>query len=214
MKRNNMILYKKLQEIDKNKKKKNIKNLATTYNFRKKNKNKEVYVQNGIKALAQENLFMLKRLLERTSNINNRKLKQDFEKNQEYKHNICFYPSINFLSKNKVNEPIIESFNKTKDKFKSSLSNFPGITKYSSLHFRKTYFNNHILDSQFYRNAIRTKRYSPDRTTRIKTEEDSKSGIDDIHSGNTFDKGTGSGSLAGTRDKSEIKKKKKKSTKN
>ena len=117
MKRNNMILYKKLQEIDKNKKRKNIKNLATTYNFRKKNKNKEVYVQNGIKALAQENLFMLKRLLERTSNINNRKLKQDFEKNQEYKHNICFYPSINFLSKNKVNEPVIESFNKGIGKF-------------------------------------------------------------------------------------------------
>ena len=183
-----MILYKKLQEIDKNKKRKNIKNLATTYNFRKKNKNKEVYVQNGIKTLAQENLFMLKRLLERTSNINNRKLKQDFEKNQEYKHNICFYPSINFLSR---------------------------ITKYSSLHFRKTYFNNHILDSQFYKNAIRTKRYSPNRTsTRVKTEENSKSGEDDIHSGNTFDKGTGSGSLAGTRDKSEIKEKKKKETKN
>jgi len=210
MKRNNMILYKKLQEIDKNKKKKNLKNLATTYNFRKKNKNKETYVQNGIKALAQENLFMLKRLLERTSNINNRKLKQDFEKNQEYKHNICFYPSINFLAKNKVNEPIIESFSTTKDKFKSSLSNFPGITKYSSLNFRKTYFNNHILDSQFYKNAIRTKRFSPGRTTRVKTEEDSKTGVDDIISGNTFDKGSGSASLAGTRDKSEIREKKKK----
>lgn len=36
-----MILYKKLQEIDKNKKKKNIKNLATTYNFRKKIKIKK-----------------------------------------------------------------------------------------------------------------------------------------------------------------------------
>ena len=209
-----MILYKKLQEIDKNKKRKNLNNLATTYNFKKKKIYKEIYIQNGIKALAQENLFMLKRLLERASNINNRKLKQDFEKNQEYKHNICFYPSINFLSKNKVNEPVIESFNTTKDKFKSSLSNFPGITKYSSLHFRKTYFNNHILDSQFYKNAIRTKKYSPDRTTRVKTEEESKSGMDDIRSGNTFDKGTGSGSLAGTRDKSEINEKKKKSTKN
>jgi hypothetical protein len=209
-----MILYKKLQEIDKNKKRKNLNNLATTYNFKKKKIYKEIYIQNGIKALAQENLFMLKRLLERASNINNRKLKQDFEKNQEYKHNICFYPSINFLSKNKVNEPIIESFNTTKDKFKSSLSNFPGITKYSSLHFRKTFFNNHILDSQFYKNAIRTKKYSPDRTTRVKTEEESKSGMDDIGSGNTFDKGTGSGSLAGTRDKSEIKEKKKKGTKN
>lgn len=212
MKRNNMILYKKLQEIDKNKKRKNFKNMATTYNFRKKNKNKETYVQNGIKALAQENLFMLKRLLERTSNINNRKLKQDFEKNQEYKHNICFYPSINFLSKNKVNEPIIESLNSTKDKFKSSLSNFPGITKYSSLHFRKTYFNNHILDSQFYKNAIKTKRYSPDRTTRVRTEENSGSRECDIRSGNTFDKGSRSSSLGGTRDKSEIKGNKKKAT--
>ena len=30
-----MILYKKLQEIDKNKKKKNLKNLGTTYSTRK-----------------------------------------------------------------------------------------------------------------------------------------------------------------------------------
>ena len=91
-----MILYKKLLEIDKNRRNKLSQNAPPVFNFKKKNKEK--YVQNEIKTLAQENLFMLKRLLERTSNINNLKLKQDFEKNQEYKNNICKYPSINFYS--------------------------------------------------------------------------------------------------------------------
>ena len=75
IKRNNMILYKKLLEIDKNRKKKFTQNYEPILNFKKKSK--EIHVQNEIKALAQENLFILKRLLERNSNINNRKLKQN-----------------------------------------------------------------------------------------------------------------------------------------
>ena len=102
-----MILFKKLLEIDKNKKKRLTKNFTTTTNLIKRNK--RAYFQNEVKNLAQENLFMLKRLLEKTSSINNFKLMKDYEKNQEYKNNICFYPSINFFSNNN-NKPIIQSF--------------------------------------------------------------------------------------------------------
>ena len=63
-----MILFKKLLEIDRNKKKKIKRNF---YSF---NKNKKVYFQNEIKNLAQENLFMLKRLIEKAPSINNVKL--------------------------------------------------------------------------------------------------------------------------------------------
>ena len=149
-----MILYKKLLDIDKNSKKKIYQNLAPILNIKKKSQN--VHVQNEIKALAQENLFMLKRLLEKTSNINNKKLKEDFEKNQEYKNHICNYPSINFYKNTKINEPIIKSFNFNNGKSKNNANTFPSIYKMSSLQFgqygkRRTHINK--LDQQYYKSA-------------------------------------------------------------
>ena len=47
---------------------------------------------------------MLKRLLEKKGNIDNQKLKRDFQKSQEYKNNICNFPSINSNRIKKVNE--------------------------------------------------------------------------------------------------------------
>ena len=169
-----MILFKKLLEIDKNKKKRLTKNFTTTTNLIKRNK--RAYFQNEVKNLAQENLFMLKRLLEKTSSINNFKLMKDYEKNQEYKNNICFYPSINFFSNNN-NKPIIQSFYFNDDKNKKS---FPSIYKTKSFQYnkRKTYFNNHKLDSQFYKSAKRSIYSKFNKTSVNKTEVETGSGGD------------------------------------
>jgi hypothetical protein len=203
IKRNNMILYKKLLDIDKNRRKKISQNLAPILNTKKKNK--EIHVQNEIKTLAQENLFMLKRLLEKASNINNRKLKEDFEKNQEYKNNICNYPSINFYKNAKISEPIIESF-----KNKNNTNAFPTIYKMSSLQFNKrgNIFNK--LDEQYYKNVKKNIKNESIIKSENNTEEknsgnDSGSGDDDE---NNSGSGSGSGSGCGSGDMTESEDKK------
>lgn len=193
-----MILFKKLLEIDRNKKKKIKRNF---YSF---NKNKKVYFQNEIKNLAQENLFMLKRLIEKAPSINNVKLQQDYEKNQKYKNHICFYPSINFYS-NTINQPIIESFNFNDDKNKNNINNIPSIYKTNAFQFNKgkSYFQNHILDSQFYKNAKRNLKLSKfNRTYGNRTEFEIICGNDSIsRRSGSLDNGIscGSGSLTRTR---------------
>ena len=212
IKRNNMILYKKLLDIDKNRRKKISQNLASILNTKKKNK--EIHVQNEIKTLAQENLFMLKRLLEKTSNINNRKLKEDFEKNQEYKNNICNYPSINFYKNAKINEPIIESFNFYKDKSKNNTNSFPIIYKMSSLKFnkRRNHFNK--LDEQYYKNVKKNiKNESIIKSENNTEEKNSGSGDDDENnrgsgsgSGSGSESGSGSGDMTESEDKKSLEK--------
>ena len=203
-----MILYKKLLEIDKNMKKKFTQNYEPILNFKKKSK--EIHVQNEIKALAQENLFILKRLLERNSNINNRKLKQDFEKNQEYKNIICNYPSINFYSNNQVNEPIIKSFN-LKDKDNNNKSILPTIYKMSSLQFRKRKTNYNRLDEQYYKNAKKTLKTNPStKNENFIEEKKSSSGsgngsLDEDEKNNGSGDGSDSGSRNGSEDKESSK---------
>ena len=203
-----MILYKKLLEIDKNRKKKFTQNYEPVLNFKKKSK--EIHVQNEIKALAQENLFILKRLLERNSNINNRKLKQDFEKNQEYKNIICNYPSINFYSNNQVNEPIIKSFN-LKDKDNNNKSILPTIYKMSSLQFRKRKTNYNRLDEQYYKNAKKTLKTNPStKNENFIEEKKSSSGsgngsLDEDEKNNGSGDGSDSGNRNGSEDKESSK---------
>lgn len=52
--------------------------------------------KNDIIRVAQENLFMLKRLSERTSFYNVEKWNQDYEASQYYKKNHCLHPPIDF----------------------------------------------------------------------------------------------------------------------
>ena len=193
-----MILYKKLLEIDKSKskKKKLIQRSPQVFNFKKRNK--EIYVQNEIKTLAQENLFMLKRLLEKTPNIDNRKLKEDYEKNQEYKNILCNYPSINFFNTNK-NGPIIKSFNAAAGKTKSSnTSRLPTLYKISSLNFTKGRINK--LDEQYYKHATKAiKSNGIQKEEKLKSEKD-------VHSGSGSGSGSGSEDVSGNGDKESSKK--------
>ena len=114
-----MILYKKLLDIDR----KGTMSKVMTPVYKLKKKNKQIYIKNGIKTLAQENLFILKRILEKKGNIDNQKLKKDFQKSQEYKNNICNFPSINANRIKKVNEKINQNLHSTNNKTLPSIIN-------------------------------------------------------------------------------------------
>lgn len=59
--------------------------------------------------ITQENQHMLKRLNDKQSSFNNNKLLQDYEKSQEYKKNICVFPSIKFENPLKNESAFVET---------------------------------------------------------------------------------------------------------
>ena len=89
-----MILYNKLYYIDKYGHKKIRKQMKPIFQSTKQSLygNKKY----DIIRVAQENLFMLKRLSERTSFYNVEKWNQDYEASQYYKKNHCLHPPIDF----------------------------------------------------------------------------------------------------------------------
>ena len=97
--RDNKILYNKLFNIDKYGHKKIKKQLKPLY---QPGKNLlSGYKKNEIMRVAQENLYMLKRLNEKTSFYNVDKLNKDYEMSQYYKKNHCLYSPIDFIKANK-----------------------------------------------------------------------------------------------------------------
>ena len=86
--------------------------------------------------VAQENLYMLKRLNEKTSFYNVNKLNRDYEMSQYYKKNHCLYSPIDFTKSNKfLSGSIIKLtkkkfFNKTHYASTGKLEYIPPITPY------------------------------------------------------------------------------------
>ena len=89
-----MVLYNKLYNIDKYGHKKHLKQMKPIFQYTKQtmagNKKHEII------RVAQENLYMLKRLNERTSFYNVEKWNKDYEAAQYYKKNHCLYSPIDF----------------------------------------------------------------------------------------------------------------------
>ncbi len=105
IKKTNESLFRRILSINNRSRKFNLKqNLG----FRKIKKSGS-FVQNEIKTIAQENLFMLKRLLVLSPVYSNEKWKNEHEQNKKYKENICIFPSIDFSEFRKSNEPIIKN---------------------------------------------------------------------------------------------------------
>ena len=59
-------------------------------------RNNDGYIKLGIMNLAQENLYMLKRLTEKKSEYSVKKMEQDYKRVQNYKKIKCNFPCINF----------------------------------------------------------------------------------------------------------------------
>ena len=62
-------------------------------------RNNDGHIKLGIMNLAQQNLYMLKRLTEKKSEYSVKKLEEDYKKIQNYKKIMCNFPCINFKPK-------------------------------------------------------------------------------------------------------------------
>ena len=104
-----MILYQKLYDIDKNSHKTISKSLKPVFKFKKRNR--EEQVKNEIKSLAQENLFILKKILNKNSEYSAKKYEEQYKQSQRYKKMLCHYNSIDFATSKNNNEPIVQTCN-------------------------------------------------------------------------------------------------------
>ena len=125
--------------------------------------------------MAQENLFILKRLLEQKGNIDNQKLKKDFQKSQEYKNNICNFPTINTNRIKRVNEKVNQNLH-----YSSNNKTLPAIVN----------SNNNKLNKRYYKEVLLKKNTNLIKKTK-KIEKEKKLEKKDIMSDN------GSGSRSG-----------------
>ena len=221
IRRNNMILYQKLYEIDKNGRQSISKSLKPVFRFKKNQR--EIFVKNGIRTLAQENLFILKKLLSKNSEYNFNRMEKEYQQSQKYKQNICHYPSINFhtYSAKDSNAPIVQSYQfqkeKTKKDDKNKLPKIGGVTIKSTFRvFRTTHGN--MLDEIYYKEATRSSKMNSTTKSKFKntrygntkrlpkeqsdideaSNEGSSSGKGDDNSDNRSGSGDGSGSGEGS----------------
>ena len=97
----NIKLYKRLFEIE-NKGKKRIFGKVFSENNCSNTKGKKNInsVKNNIMEMAQENLYMYKRLRDKQPTYDLDKYLKDYNQNQYYKQNLCKFPSINFYKEN------------------------------------------------------------------------------------------------------------------
>ena len=176
-----MILYHKLYDIDNNGSQTISKSLKPAYRA-PKNKRANI-VKNEIKALAQENLFILKRLLSKDSEYNTQKLEKEYQKYQKYKKSICHYPSINFYNSKNKNAPIVQSykFNEKKEKKIETvkLPKIGGVTLKSTY---KVFHTTHgTLDERYYKEAMKSSRLTSANKSKYKaTKYETKNSLQEL----------------------------------
>ena len=221
-----MMLYQKLYDIDRNHPKSISKSLKPIFKFKKRNR--EEYVKNEIKSLAQENLFILKKILNKNSEYSAKKYEEQYKQSQKYKKMLCHYNSIDFWTSKNNNEPIVQSCNFCSTKKSGQKLPKLGLKKKASMKvFRTTVSRGGNLDERYYKEATRSRKMSS--TTRSKfrnTRYDDKnkkgkeaSNIDEeSNEGSSSDKkisgkensenGSGSDSGSGSGEGSELNKSK------
>jgi len=152
IKRDNMKIFQKLSDIDKNPR-----SLYGLPSFKFRKNNRESLVKNGIKALAQENLFILKKLISQESVYKRDKFEQMFRESRNYKRNICHFPSINFYKTNTWKRPLIQSYDiqPKKHRIVKTEGNYPSINnpknakKFISLQTKYALINNKLNPCYF-----------------------------------------------------------------
>ena len=142
-------LYKRLFEIESKGYKTIFGKLYPIYHNKINTKNIAV-IKNNIVEIAQENLFMYKRIKDKHSSYELNKLLKDYSKNQYYKQNACRYPSIDFIKdiKNK-------SINSKEHKRKKNIMT----CKTENNYFPKIYntiTSNFKSNVNFYKNEMNT----------------------------------------------------------
>ena len=127
-----MKLYKRLNDIERRGKRTVFGKMFSKNNELKIKGKNTIKVKNNIKEIAQENLFMYKRLRDKQPTYDMEKYLREYDKNQMYKQNACKYPSINFYKENKKKNVHSCSINAYKTKrisniCKTEFEHFPKI---------------------------------------------------------------------------------------
>lgn len=139
-------------EIGKNKEIDFEKNFLKNQDIEIRGKNSNLLKKNIMK-IAQENLFMYKRLKDKSSFYDFNKFLKEYEQNQYYKKNACNFPCINFYKEKKNNCRNKDLYSFSLDEIKHKNSNnicktdkdsFPKVT--SNITTRHSTVNNTIED--------------------------------------------------------------------
>ena len=162
-----MIIYRKLQDIELNSRQKLLKSIKPRY--KTKRTPKDSYIINGIKSLAQENLFILKRLLTQESDYSAEKMKKKYKEIQKYKKNICHYPSINFNKTKTTTKPLIQTYELSPKKH--NLPKINGAKK--NFMTLQTKYIKHELNSQYFKEAKKINKNNTVTNPRSKTKKES-----------------------------------------
>lgn len=117
VKRNNEILGDKIINIFAIK---NMKKFKPIVDIKKKQTTTNKYFTNRVE---QDNQQMLKRLVDLPSNYNKKLWYKDFERSQEYKKNICVFPSIKFFKNNEKENELDRNLHSSQQKIKNSNTN-------------------------------------------------------------------------------------------
>ena len=156
-----MMIFQKLANIDNNSHKNYFKSMKPQ--FKIKRNPKESFIINGIKSLAQENLFILKRLITQESEYSAEKFMKKYKESRKYKNNICHYPSINFSKTKTDSKPLIQTYELSPKKNK--LPKINGFSKRNFMTLQSKYSKNE-LDSHYFKEAQRTRKNNTMTNTR------------------------------------------------
>ena len=177
-----MIIYQKLADIDKTSKNMFLKSTQPAFRFKKNQR--EAYIKNEIKTLAQDNLFMFKKLLSQESEYKHDKLERNFQQSRRYKNNICHYPSINFNSTriSNSNTPLVQSYDFDAKNYKifHTEGGLPKLknknNNFTALQTRYAIKNNE-LDPHLYKEARKTfkKTFNKSKVNKTKKEKEMSS---------------------------------------
>ena len=156
-----MIIFQKLANIDHNSHQNFFKSMRPQYRI--KRSQKDSLIINGIKSLAQENLFILKRLITQESEYSAEKFMKKYKESRRYKNNICHYPSINFTKTKTEAKPLIQTYELSSKKNK--LPKINGFTKRYFMTLQAKYSKNEI-DSHYFKEAKKGRKNNTMTNTR------------------------------------------------
>ena len=161
-----MLLYKKIYEIDQKGHQRALKQMQPIFDYTSPpmfgNKKQELI------KMAQENLYMLKRITEKTSFYNVNKWNKDYETSQIYKKSLCQFPSIDFYKTQRAS-----SFYKTYTTSLSESSN--------GNYFNRNKFRTMNQTTNSFRNIKKKKKKFSDFTYHDLIDNDENGGLKDYY---------------------------------
>ena len=148
-----MFIFQKLANIDNNSHKAYLKSMKPQYKV--KRSTKDSLIINGIRSLAQENLFILKRLITQESEYSAEKFMKKFKESRKYKNNICHYPSINFYKTKTEAKPLIQTYESSPKRNKLPKLNGSSRRNFMTLQSK---YSKYELDPHYFKEAKRAKK--------------------------------------------------------